>query len=366
MDLMADSGGTGMEKKRVVVVGGGVAGSLAARILQRHANVVLVDSKEYFEIPWANLRSRVEPLFAEKSIFNHTEYLPNAEVIVSSAANITESEVLTAQGHHIAYDYLIIATGHVDRGPQSKMERINGYLAEHEKLKSSNSVLIAGGGPTGVELAGEIAVDFPEKKVTLVHRGSRLLEFIGPKAGKKALEWLRSEKVSVIMGQSINLTSVSDGVYQTSGGESISADCFFDCTGKDMGSLWLKQTILKDSLDIHGRLIVDENMRVKGHKNVFGIGDITDVPELKQGHSARRHAMVAAKNLKLLLSGGAGSGMAIYRPARPVAFVSLGRNQAVAQIFCLAIMGSIPGMIKSKGLFVKKTRKRLGLKPDPA
>ena len=47
--------------------------------------------------------------------------------------------------------------------------------------------------PTGVELAAEIAVDFPEKKVVLVHDGPRLLEFIGPKASNKTLGWLKTK-----------------------------------------------------------------------------------------------------------------------------------------------------------------------------
>lgn len=150
--------------------------------------------------------------------------------------------------------------------------------AEFEKIRSSNSILIIGGGPTGVELAGEIAVDFPDKKVMLVHRGSRLLEFIGPKASQKTLDWLIAKKVEVILGQSVDLDSALDGLYRTSDGETIRADCHFLCIGKPVGSLWLKETLLRGSLDERGRLMVDENLRVNGHKNIFAIGDITDVP----------------------------------------------------------------------------------------
>ncbi|GFS31128.1 FAD/NAD(P)-binding oxidoreductase family protein [Actinidia rufa] len=349
--------GGGGERKRVVVVGGGIAGSVAAKALQEHSNVVLIDSKEYFEVPWASLRITL---------------------------NITESEVLTAQGDQIAYDYLVIATGHVDTGalarsekfslyhagPQTRTKKLSQYqsgnsgdtlnrggfrhsrierkqfedrslvilvkddaldgekteivlaavemiglwLREHEQIKSSNSILIVGGGPTGVELAGEVAVDFPDKKVTLVHRGSRLLEFIGHKAGRKALDWLTLKKVEVIFGQSVNLKSVSDDV---------------------VSNIWL---------------MVDANLRVKGHRNVFGIGDITDIPEIKQGYLAQRHALVAAKNLKLLTMGGDERKMAVYKPGWPLAIVSLGRNEAVAQIFFVTLIGCFPGMIKSKRL----------------
>lgn len=159
--------------------------------------------------------------------------------------------------------------------------------AENRKINSAGSILIVGGGPTGVELAGEIAVDFPDKKVTLVHNGSRLLEFIGPKAANKTLHWLKSKKVEVKLEQRVNLDSVSEErkTYETSEGEIISADCHFLCTGTPLGSVWLKETMLKNNIDTRGRLMVDENLRVKGRKNIFAIGDITDIPVSANYHT---------------------------------------------------------------------------------
>ena len=151
---------------------------------------------------------------------------------------------------------------------------------DNGKIESSGSVLIIGGGPTGVELAGEIVVDYPDKKVTLIHRGPRLVEFIGDKASKKTLDWLTSKKVDVLLQQSVDLGSLSDTekVYKTSGGETISADCHFVCIGKPLSSSWLHDTILKESLDNKGRVMVEKDLRVKGYNNIFAIGDITDIP----------------------------------------------------------------------------------------
>ncbi|KAL6563431.1 hypothetical protein OROGR_002390 [Orobanche gracilis] len=242
-------------------------------------------------------------------------------------------------------------------------------MLEQEKIKSTKSILIVGGGPTGVELVAEIAIDFPDKKVTLVHPGSRLLGFIEEKAGKKALDWLVSKNVEVILGQSIiNLntpSSVGGGTHETSGGETVIADCNFVCTGSPIGSSWIKKTILKDNLDSHGRLMVDAKLRVIGHHNIFAIGDITNIHELKQGYLAQTHASVAAKNLKLLIKNGSQSEKKLcsYKSAAStIAFVSLGRREGVAQIMCLTTVGRIPGKIKSGDLFVGKTRKLLGLK----
>ena len=153
-------------------------------------------------------------------------------------------------------------------------------LADNQKIKSAQSILIIGGGPTGVELAGEIAVDFPDKKLTLVHKGARLLEFVGAKAGDKTLNWLKSKNVVVKLEQSVDLNAFKDGqkIYQTSNGETIEADCHFLCIGKPLASAWLKETVLKNDLDGQGRIKVDERLRVKGRNNIFAIGDVTDIP----------------------------------------------------------------------------------------
>ncbi|XP_009798911.1 uncharacterized protein [Nicotiana sylvestris] len=359
---MADIGG---EKKKVVIIGGGVAGSLIAKTLQDEANVFLIDTKEYFEIPWAALRSMCDPSFAKRAIFSHSEYLPHGHVITSSAVDITDKEVVTAKGDRVAYDYVVIATGHSDVSGYTKDEKFCQYQTDHEKIKSSSSILIIGGGQTGVELAAEISVDYPDKKVTIVHRGSMLLEFIGERASKKVVNWLKSRNVEIILGQSVDVSAVKDGhVYKTSGGESIDAECHFICIGKPIGSGWIKETALKDSLDIHGRLMVDSNLRVKGRSNVFGIGDITDIPELKLGYLAQRHAVVAAKNIRLLMKNPSDNNLNVYKAALPLSLIALGRREAVAQFYCLSMIGRIPGMIKSGDLFVGRTRRQLGLLPE--
>ncbi|KAK7342052.1 hypothetical protein VNO80_24994 [Phaseolus coccineus] len=352
--------------KRVVVLGGGVAGSVVAKSLQFHARVTLVDSKEYFEIPWANLRSMVEPSFAERTLINHRDYLPNADIVTSEAINITETEVLTADGHRIGYDYLVIATGHADPVPKSRSERLNQFQEENRKIRSARSILIIGGGPTGVELAGEIAVDFPNKKVTLVHKGSRLLEFIGEKAGNKTLKWLKSKNVVVKLDQRVNLNGFTDGqkIYRTSIGETIEADCHFSCIGKPLSTAWLKETLLKNDLDSQGRIKVDEKLKVNGRGNIFAVGDITNIPEVKQGFLAQQQAEVVVNNLKVIMQGARECRMETYRPHSAIAIVSLGRKEAVAQLPFVTISGRIPGFIKSGDLFVGKTRKQMGLSYD--
>lgn len=73
--------------------------------------------------------------------------------------------------------------------------------------------------------------------------------------------------------------------------------------------------------------------------------------------------MIAAKNLKVVMSGGLERKMAIYKPHSVKVIVSLGRHDAVAQFQYSTWIGLVPGMLKSKDLFVGKTRKQLGLDP---
>lgn len=72
----------------------------------------------------------VEPSFAERSLILHKHYLTGSRLIVSNAIEIRDSEVLTSEGRLVPYDYLVIATGHVDPlVPKTRAERLKQYQA---------------------------------------------------------------------------------------------------------------------------------------------------------------------------------------------------------------------------------------------
>ncbi|KAH9303070.1 hypothetical protein KI387_014653 [Taxus chinensis] len=353
-----------VQKKRVVVVGGGIAGANTVKALENYADVTLIDPKDYFEIPWAKLRSMVEPSFGERSVFLHSEYLKTAKLITSAVTKATDESVVTASGERVKYDYLVLATGTAYDGPASKSARIKHFQSDNKKIKDAKTVLIIGGGPTGVELAGEIAVDFPEKKVILLHSGPRLLEFVGEKASRKALAWMKSHKVEVHLNERIDLESLTETTtsFTTNGGKSIHADCHFVCIGKKLGSSWMKDSPFGGSVDERGQVKVDSNLRVEGTTNVFAAGDIINVKELKQGMCAQKHAQVVAENIKKLSKDPKQTKLSSYKASPDMALITLGRNTAVGQFPFGAFSGRLPGMIKSKDLFVGPTRKGLGLK----
>jgi NADH dehydrogenase FAD-containing subunit len=92
-----------------------------------NSTIAANDRKDYLEIPWAELRSTVEPSFAERSLIYHKDYLTEATIVTSSAVNITKDAVLTADGQSLPYDYLVVATGHALTSPGSRDERIKEF-----------------------------------------------------------------------------------------------------------------------------------------------------------------------------------------------------------------------------------------------
>lgn len=79
----------------------------------------------------------MEPPFAERSVVYHKDYIVNGRIVTSDAINFTENEVLTEDGNRIAYDYLVIATGHKDPVPESRSERL-------DQFKTGKTVIMYG------------------------------------------------------------------------------------------------------------------------------------------------------------------------------------------------------------------------------
>lgn len=78
------------------------------------------------------------------------------------------------------------------------------------KVKESERIVIVGGGPVGVELAGEIATDYPQKKVTILHSREWLVddkmktEFL-----KKVHDVAASLKIKLVLGEKANLVELT-------------------------------------------------------------------------------------------------------------------------------------------------------------
>ena len=347
--------------KRIVIVGGGVAGKKIAENLDNNktADVVLVEPKEYFEVPFAQLRALVEPKdFSPTIRMAYTELLPGVRHIMKKAVGVQGDKLNLEDGTDIGFDYLVIASGSGSekwpylKSSESGMDARQAEVeSEGEALKKANSVLIIGGGSVGVELAGEIAYKWINKKITIVNGNSRILSALSEKMTARSEKLLRGLGVEII--NNCRLTENSDGSWSDSAGKNYRADIVYQAVGMSPNTVWLDDSgINKNEM---GAVKVNADLRVPGHDNIFALGDINDVPELKIGALAGMQADLTAKNIKSLIENPSAK-LKSYKPSKPMSFIPVGRKSGAVQLpfghphFMIGI--------KQKDLFVSKNLKQ--------
>src|SRR3989338_2183816 len=132
--------------KTVVIIGGGFAGALVAKILQSKFRVVLIDTKDYYEFTPSILRTIVEPEHIGKIQIKHSSYLPEVQIVVEEVIDVTERVVKTKQNQY-NYDYLVIASGSRYNSPIKEKNVVLATRAQElkqyaEKLEKSSKILI--------------------------------------------------------------------------------------------------------------------------------------------------------------------------------------------------------------------------------
>jgi NADH dehydrogenase FAD-containing subunit len=345
-------------KSRVVIIGGGFAGARVAQDLVKSgfSNVTLVDRKDYFEVTYAMLRSLPELDLGRQARRAYRDVL-RCDFRLGEVTELKDSEAVFADGTNIQFDIAVVATGSSyptfsiakSAHAWTLREREEEFERERERLKAATSVLIVGGGPVGVELAGEIADHFPEMKVTLAEGGSRLLPEFKEKAGTIAEKKLGDLGVNVVCGK---ILSPEDGEYR-------SADIVYTCVGPKANTGFMRAHF-SDKLDLVGRIIVDNTMRVIGAQNIFALGDCSSLAGAKLGFLADMQGALLAKNIT---ANERGRPMKPYKPLPMMALVPIGRDQGVAQMPLIGVttMSLLVGM-KQKDMFIAKQFGNLGHK----
>ena len=83
-------------------------------------------------------------------------------------------------------------------------------------MAKSNRIVVIGGGAVGVELVGELASDYPNKKVTLMHNRDQIVdERLSQKLLKKIQDGLKALKVETILGERVNLDDLDVSIAYT-------------------------------------------------------------------------------------------------------------------------------------------------------
>ncbi|NCB01939.1 MAG: hypothetical protein EOM67_07200 [Spirochaetia bacterium] len=347
--------------KHIVVVGGGVAGKKVVSDLLKLKNVKvsLVEPKEYFEVPYAQLRALVEGgSFSKSSRALYSDILKGVNHIRSSATGIKKNTLLLEEGSSVDFDYLVIATGsHFPSIERVKgMERLidqrhTSVEQEAKRIKSSSSILIIGGGAVGVELAGEIAYAYPNKEIVLVERGKRILSTLDEKMSKRALDVLSEMNVKIVTQTSVK--EIKEGSWVDERGTEYKADLVYRCVGIKQSSDWLIGS-KEVELDNKGALKVDAHLRSEKNPSIFIIGDVNNVPEIKLGMFAMMQAGTTIKNLKKLMKDEKAS-LRSYSPKKPMGMIPIGKKKGAVGMFNLYPHFAIS--FKQKDLLIKMSMK---------
>ncbi|KAJ2815472.1 hypothetical protein IWW50_006817, partial [Coemansia erecta] len=175
----------------VVVIGGSYAGAAAAKQLGKLSKkgysglkVTLVDQSTHYYHAIGFPKALVDDKYAEESFLPFANFFPAGtkhEFVNQKLSRVVdEHHVELDNGQSLYYDYLVLATGGHAPGPinvvgRTKDEGLSEIRQLREGLENADSVLVVGGGPVGVEVAGYVAEKYPGKRITLVHSRARLL-----------------------------------------------------------------------------------------------------------------------------------------------------------------------------------------------
>ena len=362
------------DKKRVVIVGGGLGGlELAFNLVDDEFQVVLVDKNNYHQFPpliYQVASGGLEPSsisFPFRRLFQGRKdfFFRMAEV---QSVNTAEKTIQTTVGE-IEYDHLVLAAGAktnffgnkdieattLPMKSVSEAMRLrntilrNLELAETEddpvRKQALMNIVIVGGGASGVEIAGAVAemkkniiardypdLDSSQMHIYLVNAGDRLLAGMDPVSSKRAERDLKDLHVHIRQPQFA--TEYKDGILKTSAGLEIPAQTVIWVSGICANTI---EGVPAGSVGHAGRLLTDRFCRVKGLQDVYAIGDLSLIEgdeEYPLGHPqlaqvAMQQAKTVAKNLKAVLKG---KEVKPFRYKNLGVMATIGRNHAVAEI----------------------------------
>ena len=357
----------------IVIIGGGFGGLSAARALANaDVRVTLIDRRNHhvfqpllYQVATATL----SPGDIAAPIRWILRRVSNARVLMADAVRIDvdSRRVELADGGALDYDWLIVATGshHAYFGHSEWEKHAPGLKTLEDAIAIRRRILIAferaereedarrqrelltfvlvGGGPTGVELAGTLAeiarqtlrdefrsIDTARARIVLVEAGPTILPTFPEKLRNAARRALRRLGVEVREGTAVTELD-AHGVM--AGAERIDAGTVLWAAGVSASSLLKTLGVPQDRA---GRVIVEPDLSIPGHPEVFVVGDAAAF--LHQGgkllpgvaQTAMQGARHAAGNILRRLRG---------EPPKPFVYRDLGSMAIIGRRAAISDLG---------------------------
>ncbi len=283
-----------IEKKNVVIVGAGFGGVEAARVLGGYPdlfNVILISKQESF-LYYPALYQLTDKESTYFSVLKVKDMLPpSIDFIVEEVIglNRTNKTVSFFSKPDISYDILIVALGSVTEdfgtpGVREHMcqfrtledlERLRGTVAHYVDSNQNEPIVVVGGGPTGIELAEQIATLFKNASFyDNVHPHVMVIEgssSVVAQLPERAQHYIKKHllKIKVALYTNTRVTSYDGRILQTTNGE-FAAKTVVWAAGLAASPL-LRD--LQTETDKRGRIVVNEYLEIPTDNSVFVIGD---------------------------------------------------------------------------------------------
>lgn len=341
-------------KKTILILGGSYGGVSTAHYLLKHAIPVLPEKSSY-EIVLVSTSSETmsrpacpralisDDFFQQDKLFVSIpkvfEQYPEGSFrfVQGTATKLdhnTRKVTISLKGgstEDIDYYALLIATGASTTSPLMGFNKDEDYLRSkwnefREALPAAKSIVIAGGGPTGVETAGELGeylngrawffnskLDAPKVKITLVTSGSEILPVLRSSIAQKAEVYLAKVGVTIVKNARVTAVSPSDAGTESNlatkatvtlaNGETLEADLYIPAVGTQPNTTFIDSTLLTSDKRVDTNI---STLRVdKAGPRVYAVGDAASFAR-PACHNIFNAIPILAANIKrdLLLDAG--------------------------------------------------------------